>query len=163
QAYGTTFEPVGIVYNKRLLAAGDVPHTRAEFLKLIKSDPARFQGKVTTFDIEKSGSGFLFLTEDAKIDPALTWDVVRAMAGPGHARHRIGAAVDPCRRRGREHDGGIDEAVRQEPEADRDQRPARNLLRPDQAPQIPEAVAADDQALSPAELVVDGTRGRIVD
>jgi iron(III) transport system substrate-binding protein len=83
QAYGTTFEPVGIVYNKRLLAAGDVPHTRAEFLKLIKSDPARFQGKVTTFDIEKSGSGFLFLTEDAKIDPALTWDVVRAMAATG--------------------------------------------------------------------------------
>jgi iron(III) transport system substrate-binding protein len=83
QAYGTTFEPVGIVYNKRLLPAADVPHTRAEFLKLIKSDPARFQGKVTTFDIEKSGSGFLFLTEDAKIDPALTWDVVRAMAATG--------------------------------------------------------------------------------
>ena len=62
--------PVGFVYNKRLLPAADVPHTHAEFLKLIKSDPARFQGKVTTFDIEKSGSGFLFLTEDAKIDPA---------------------------------------------------------------------------------------------
>ena len=83
QAYGTTFEPVGIVYNKRLLPAADVPHTRAEFLKLIKGDPARFQGKVTTFDIEKSGSGFLFLTEDAKIDPAGTWDAVRAMAAEG--------------------------------------------------------------------------------
>jgi len=82
QAYGTTFEPVGIVYNKRLLPAADVPHTRAEFLKLLK-DTARFQGKVTTFDIEKSGSGFLFLTEDAKMDPALTWDVVRAMAATG--------------------------------------------------------------------------------
>ena len=83
QAYGTTFETVGFVYNKRLLPAGDVPHTHAEFVKLIKSDPARFKGKVTTFDIEKSGSGFLFLTEDAKIDPAGTWDAVRAMAAEG--------------------------------------------------------------------------------
>ena len=83
QAYGTTFETVGFVYNKRLLPAADVPHTHAEFVKLIKSDPARFQGKVTTFDIEKSGSGFLFLTEDAKIDPAGTWDAVRAMASEG--------------------------------------------------------------------------------
>jgi iron(III) transport system substrate-binding protein len=83
QAYGTTFETVGIVYNKRLLPAGDVPHTRAEFIKLIKGDPGRFQGKVTTFDIEKSGSGFLFLTEDAKIDAAGAWDAVRAMAAAG--------------------------------------------------------------------------------
>jgi iron(III) transport system substrate-binding protein len=81
QAYGTTFEPVGIVYNKRLLPAADVPHSHAEFLKLIK-DP-RFQGKVTTFDIEKSGSGFLFLTEDVRIEPAMTWDIVRAMAAQG--------------------------------------------------------------------------------
>ena len=83
QAYGTTFETVGFVYNKRLLPASDVPHTHAEFLKLIKGDPARFQGKVTTFDVEKSGSGFLFLTEDAKTDPTLTWDIVRAMAATG--------------------------------------------------------------------------------
>ena len=83
QAYGTTFEPVGIVYNKRLLPASDVPHTHAEFLRLLKSDPPRFQGKVTTFDIEKSGSGFLFLTEDARVDATLAWDTVRAMAATG--------------------------------------------------------------------------------
>ena len=83
QAYGTTFEPVGIVYNKRLLPAADVPHTHAEFLRLLKSDPARFQGKVTTFDVEKSGSGFLFLTEDTRVDPTATWDIVRAMAATG--------------------------------------------------------------------------------
>ena len=83
QAYGTTFEPVGIVYNKRLLPAADVPQTHADFLKLIKGDPARFQGKVTTFDIEKSGSGFLFLTEDLRVQPQLTWDIVRGMAAQG--------------------------------------------------------------------------------
>jgi iron(III) transport system substrate-binding protein len=79
QAYGTTFEPVGIVYNKRLLPANEVPKTRAEFLKLI-GDTARFKGKVTTFDVEKSGAGFLFLTHDARVNEAQTWEIVKALA-----------------------------------------------------------------------------------
>ena len=83
QAYGTTFEPVGIVYNKRLLQPNEVPRTHADLLKLVKSDPARFQGKVTTFDIEKSGSGFLFLTQDQRLEPTLTWDLLKAVAATG--------------------------------------------------------------------------------
>jgi iron(III) transport system substrate-binding protein len=82
QGYGTTFEPVGLVYNKRLLPAADVPKTHAEFLKLI-SDTTRFQGKVTSYDIEKSGVGFLFLTNDIRINEAQTWDIVKAMAAAG--------------------------------------------------------------------------------
>ncbi len=82
QGFGTTFEPVGVVYNKRLLPAADVPKTHAEFLKLV-SDTARFQGKVTTFDVEKSGSGFLFLTNDIRVNEAMTWDIVKAMAATG--------------------------------------------------------------------------------
>ncbi|EJL77869.1 ABC-type Fe3+ transport system, periplasmic component [Polaromonas sp. CF318] len=81
-AYGTTFEPVGIVYNKRLLKEAEVPATRADFMKLLKSDPTRFQGKVTSFDIEKSGSGFLFLSNDVKLSPN-TWEVIKTMAGSG--------------------------------------------------------------------------------
>ena len=104
QAYGTTFETVGFVYNKRLLPASDVPHTHAEFLKLIKSDPARFQGKVTTFDVEKSGSGFLFLTEDAKTDPTLTWDIVRAMAADGRSPAVLERDDDGAHLVGREPD-----------------------------------------------------------
>jgi iron(III) transport system substrate-binding protein len=83
-AWGTTFEPVGVVYNKRRLPAADVPRTHAEFLKLI-SDTARFHGKVTSFDVEKSGSGFLFLTNDARVNEAMTWDIVRAL-GRNNAR-----------------------------------------------------------------------------
>ncbi|MBS0339463.1 MAG: ABC transporter substrate-binding protein [Proteobacteria bacterium] len=82
QAYGTTFEPVGIVYNKRLLKENEVPKTRADFITLLKSDEKRFQGKVTSFDIEKSGSGFLFLSNDVGIAPN-TWDVVKTMSGSG--------------------------------------------------------------------------------
>jgi iron(III) transport system substrate-binding protein len=77
-AYGTTFEPVGVVYNKRLLPANEVPKTHAEFLKLV-SDTNRFHGKVTTFDVEKSGTGFLFLTNDVRVNEAMTWDIVRTL------------------------------------------------------------------------------------
>jgi iron(III) transport system substrate-binding protein len=84
-AYGTTFEPVGVVYNKRLLPANEVPKTHAEFLKLISADSNRFKGKVTSFDVEKSGSGFLFLTNDARVNEGMTWDIVRAL-GKNSAR-----------------------------------------------------------------------------
>jgi iron(III) transport system substrate-binding protein len=83
-AYGTTFEPVGVVYNKRLLPAAEVPKTHAEFLKLI-GDSARFHGKVTTFDVEKSGTGFLFLTNDLRVNEGMTWDIVRTL-GKDQAR-----------------------------------------------------------------------------
>ncbi len=63
-AYGTTFEPAAIVYNKRLVDAKEVPQTHADFAKLILQP--KFKDKVTTYDIEKSGVGFLFMTQDAR-------------------------------------------------------------------------------------------------
>ena len=66
-AYGTTFEPAAIVYNKRLLDAKEVPQTHADFAKLITTP--KFKDKVTTYDIEKSGVGFMFMAQDAKENP----------------------------------------------------------------------------------------------
>lgn len=66
-AYGTTFEPAAIVYNKRLVTPAEVPKTHADFAKLITSE--KFRDKVTTYDIEKSGVGFMFMTQDAKEYP----------------------------------------------------------------------------------------------
>ena len=63
-AYGTTFEPAAIVYNKRLVDAKEVPQTHADFAKLITQ--LKFKDKVTTYDIEKSGVGFMFMAQDAK-------------------------------------------------------------------------------------------------
>ncbi len=63
-AYGTTFEPAAIVYNKRLVDAKEVPSTHADFVKLIQTE--KFRDKVTTYDIEKSGVGFMFMTQDAR-------------------------------------------------------------------------------------------------
>jgi iron(III) transport system substrate-binding protein len=61
-AYGTTFEPAAFVYNKRLVTGADIPQTHADFVRIIQQP--KFQDKVTTYDIEKSGVGFMFMTQD---------------------------------------------------------------------------------------------------
>ncbi|MGJ0193634.1 ABC transporter substrate-binding protein [Pantoea sp. RRHST58] len=69
RAYGTTYEPVVIIYNKRLIPAGEVPDSHAALAKLIASQTDKFKSKVTTYDIEKSGLGFMLSVQDSKADP----------------------------------------------------------------------------------------------
>ena len=70
QAYGTTYEPAVFIYNKRLVTADEVPQDHAAFAKLINTKVDKFKGKVTTYDIEKSGVGFMFVVQDTKFSPA---------------------------------------------------------------------------------------------
>jgi len=78
QAFATTYEPVIIVYNKGLLPAAEVPQTRADLVRLLNSDAARFSGKVEAYDIEKSGVGFFLAAQDVEASPAF-WDLARAL------------------------------------------------------------------------------------
>jgi iron(III) transport system substrate-binding protein len=80
--YATTFEPIAIVYNKRLVTADEVPKTHADFIKLLNTKADKFQKKVTTYDAEKSGVGFMLVNQDAKLNPAF-WDLVKAMGARG--------------------------------------------------------------------------------
>ena len=66
EAWGTTYEPSVIIYNKRLVSADEVPHDHAALVKLLDTKTDKFKGKVTTYDIEKSGVGFMFVVQDAK-------------------------------------------------------------------------------------------------
>lgn len=70
EAFGTTFEPIGFVYNKRLLKPEEIPQSHADLIKLLKASPDRFKGKLTSYDPERSGIGFLLITQDSRIDPA---------------------------------------------------------------------------------------------
>ncbi|QGZ39204.1 iron(III) transport system substrate-binding protein [Pseudoduganella flava] len=67
KAYGTTFEPAAIVYNKRLVDAKEVPQTHDDLVRLLQQP--KFRDKITTYDIEKSGVGFMFMTRDAQTYP----------------------------------------------------------------------------------------------
>jgi iron(III) transport system substrate-binding protein len=82
QAFGTTYEPVAVAYNKRMLAAGEVPQTRSDLIRLLNTEPDRFKGKVVTYNIEKSGLGFLLATQDAKASQSF-WDLARALGNAG--------------------------------------------------------------------------------
>lgn len=69
KAYGTSYEPLVFIYNKRLIPAGEVPDSHTALAKLVSGDPQRFKKKVTTYDIEKSGVGFMLSVMDSKDDP----------------------------------------------------------------------------------------------
>ncbi|HEX5325532.1 MAG TPA: extracellular solute-binding protein [Acetobacteraceae bacterium] len=83
-AYGTTMEPAAIIYNKRLLAAEMVPKSHADLLRILKEDKAKLDGKVATYDPEKSGLGYTLLAHDAENVPNF-WDLMAAF-GAAHGK-----------------------------------------------------------------------------
>jgi iron(III) transport system substrate-binding protein len=82
QAFGTTYEPITFVYNKRLLPTADVPQDHPALLALLTAKPDAYKGKITAYDPEKSGVGYLFVNEDAKYFPQ-AWDLFRAFGKTG--------------------------------------------------------------------------------
>jgi iron(III) transport system substrate-binding protein len=85
-AYGTTFEPLVIAYNKRLLPADAVPKSHADLLRIIKERPQLFaDGKLTTYDPEKSGFAFMLMTHDEQYFPQF-WELAAAF---GHGTTRF--------------------------------------------------------------------------
>jgi iron(III) transport system substrate-binding protein len=75
--FGTSLEPSAILYNKKLFPAEWVPKSRAELIKVLKDRREQLKGKVTTFDPEKSGTGFFFATADLRQTTDF-WDLVAA-------------------------------------------------------------------------------------
>jgi iron(III) transport system substrate-binding protein len=67
-AYGTTFEPMVFMYNKRLLPADSVPQTHADLARLVKEKPELLRGKVTTYDPAR-GVGLMFNMYDVEYTP----------------------------------------------------------------------------------------------
>jgi iron(III) transport system substrate-binding protein len=82
EAFGTTYEPIAFVYNKRLLKPEEVPQSHAELAKALRAHPDRFRGKLTSYDPERSGLGFLLVTQDSLNDKAF-WDTAKAYGSVG--------------------------------------------------------------------------------
>ncbi|MFC0205465.1 ABC transporter substrate-binding protein [Novosphingobium soli] len=62
--FGVTAEPIGIVYNRRLVPAAQVPRSHQALETLLRSRRAAFTGKVATFDPARSNTGYLYLSQD---------------------------------------------------------------------------------------------------
>ena len=65
ELYGFTFEPVVIAYNKKIFGETFTPGSHAELAGYIRDQEARFLRRIGIYDIRKSGSGYLFASQDA--------------------------------------------------------------------------------------------------
>lgn len=81
-AYGTTFEPAVFVYNKREVSPQDVPQTHADINRLLSTQREKYANKVTTYDIERSGVGFLLATQDSRVQSDF-WELVGNLGRSG--------------------------------------------------------------------------------
>src|SRR5258708_17370854 len=78
EAYGTTYEPVVIVYNRRLVGEDEVPRSHADVLRLLREKADKYRCKLVSYDVEKSGIGYLLVTHDAKYN-ADFWELARTL------------------------------------------------------------------------------------
>jgi iron(III) transport system substrate-binding protein len=76
QAFGTTYEPISIVYNKRLLKGDEIPKSHADLARVLANP--KLKGKVVTYDPERSGVGFSYLTQDLKNNGKGFWNMAKA-------------------------------------------------------------------------------------
>jgi len=82
KAFGTTLEPFVITYNRRAISNELAPQTHADFTRMLQSQVESVRDKVTTYDPEQSGTGYLALTQDAVNDTAFP-ELARAMGSAG--------------------------------------------------------------------------------
>ncbi|MEZ5537423.1 MAG: ABC transporter substrate-binding protein [Thiolinea sp.] len=71
EAFGFTYEPAVLVYNQKLLTAEQIPENRFQLLDLLNEQREFFTGRIGTYDIARSGLGYLFASQEA--EQASTW------------------------------------------------------------------------------------------
>lgn len=73
-------EPVVLIVARAALDGAPPPRTRRELTQLLRDHPERFAGKIGTYDPEKSGAGYLFVTQDARLSDTF-WRLAEVMGG----------------------------------------------------------------------------------
>ncbi len=64
--FAFTQEPATIVVSRAAFKGLDMPRTRQDLIALLRENPDTFRGRVATYDVRKSGLGYLFATQDAR-------------------------------------------------------------------------------------------------
>lgn len=64
--FAFTSEPAAIVLNKAAFAGHPIPTTRQELIQALRARPQVFRSRIGTYDVRKSGLGYLFATQDAR-------------------------------------------------------------------------------------------------
>lgn len=61
-------DPIVMVYNTRKLDAARAPNTRRELLSLLQAPDQPLAGRISTYDVQGSGIGYLAATQDTRLD-----------------------------------------------------------------------------------------------
>ena len=83
ELWGITREPAVMVYNKDLVPEKDVPRTRFDLLDLLRPADTPYAGRIATYDIERSGLGYLFAFADSQ--EATTFGALQESLGRSRA------------------------------------------------------------------------------
>lgn len=95
QAYGVTAEPIVMAYNKKLMPRSDVPASHDDLERLVRTKTRAYMGRIATYDVEASSTGFLFFTQDEQISQD-TWRLLRSL---GKVHPKLYVAGDEMLRR----------------------------------------------------------------
>ncbi|KAF1685365.1 ABC transporter substrate-binding protein [Pseudoxanthomonas broegbernensis] len=66
EAFGFTFEPAVMVFNREAMKGRVVPQSRAELIDQIRRDPEFWRGRIGTYDISRSSVGYLLASQDVR-------------------------------------------------------------------------------------------------
>lgn len=91
-AFGVTYEPAVVVYNKSAFAGTDPPRTRAALIDYLNANSEKVYGRVGTYDIERAGLGFFFLARDTEHNRDI-WSLVEALGRAGVKLYSNSSAI----------------------------------------------------------------------
>ncbi len=78
--FAFTSEPAAIVINRDAFAGLPIPQTRQDLIETMRARPDTFQGRIGTYDVRRSGLGYLFATQDARASETF-WRLMEVMGG----------------------------------------------------------------------------------
>lgn len=76
EVYGTTYEPVVFAYHRQRIPPATMPQTHTELRRMLRAQAS--QWRVATYDVEASGAGYLFFSQDSRHN-AEFWDLAAAL------------------------------------------------------------------------------------
>lgn len=78
--FAFTSEPAAIVINRAAFAGRPTPQSRQELIEALRARPDVFRGRIGTYDVRRSGLGYLFATQDARASETF-WRLMEVMGG----------------------------------------------------------------------------------
>ena len=91
-AYALTYEPAVFVYHKPSFVDVAPPQTRGELIDYLEAEGDAIFGQVGTYDIERSGVGFMFFARDQEQFGDI-WTLVGAMGAAGVKLYSTTSAI----------------------------------------------------------------------